>query len=62
MHGKKMALPDDWDCLFILGADIPAVSIGTEDEYPTTIATRKGMYSRAHNSTTDFEWDGWRTS
>lgn len=57
-HGQVRAVEDDRDHFHILGMMEPIT--GTF-ELPADMRKREGMYSRIHNSKTEFEWDGWRS-
>lgn len=57
-HGQTRAVQDDRDHFHIIEPN-PLYELGVNDD--TVLPTREGMYSRIHNSKTEFEWDGWRS-
>jgi hypothetical protein len=60
-HGQLTAVEDGRDHFHIIEA-LPDFN-RYADSIPTdgTVPTREGMYSRIHDSKTEFEWDGWRS-
>lgn len=60
-HGKEIAIPDEWNCVHL--AETPVIGQQMFMEPSDTIEhipIREGHYSSAHNSSTEFEWDGWK--
>lgn len=60
-HGRTTAVQEGRDHFHIIEPEEPLASLLTDEDIPTSVKTREGMYSRIHNSKTEFEWDGWRS-
>lgn len=64
-HGRVTAVEDGRDHFHIIEPVADAIERAIKAEAPEegvqVVPTREGMYSRAHNSKTDYEWDGWRS-
>lgn len=61
-HGKKVELPSDQNHFHIAGPTDEVIEYFNPDTISpeATVPYREGMYSAAHGSTEDYEWDGWR--
>ncbi|QWS69714.1 hypothetical protein SEA_WILLIAMSTRONG_47 [Microbacterium phage WilliamStrong] len=61
MHGQQVGVPEGANHVHIRGfSPRTARFITSEATTNDTMPIRDGIYSSAHGSATEFEWDGWK--